>query len=62
VAALHQAGLEYADGPDGIVVAEPDPGVVGHAAFVGGVELSALHRMTSGLEDSFLALVNGGEE
>jgi ABC-2 type transport system ATP-binding protein len=62
VAALHQAGLEYVDGPDGIVVAEPDPGVVGHAAFVGGVELSALHRMTSGLEDSFLALVNGNEE
>lgn len=61
-AALHQAGLQYSDGPDGIVVAESDPGVVGHAAFVGGVELSALHRMTSGLEDSFLALVNGGEE
>lgn len=61
-AALHQAGLQYSDGADGIVVAESDPGVVGHAAFVGGVELSALHRMTSGLEDSFLALVNGGEE
>jgi ABC-2 type transport system ATP-binding protein len=61
-AALHQAGLQYSDGSDGIVVAESDPGVVGHAAFVGGVELSALHRMTSGLEDSFLALVNGGEE
>lgn len=61
-AALNQAGLEYSDGPDGIVVAESDPGVVGHAAFVGGVELSALHRVTSGLEDSFLALVNGGEE
>ncbi|HEX6955415.1 MAG TPA: ATP-binding cassette domain-containing protein [Agromyces sp.] len=61
-AALDQARLEYTEGPDGLVVAEPDPGVVGHAAFVGGVELSALHRVASGLEDAFLALVNGGEE
>ena len=39
----------------------PDPARVGHAAFVGGVELSALHRLESGLEESFLSLVNGGE-
>jgi ABC-2 type transport system ATP-binding protein len=60
-AALDQAGLEYTQGRDGLIVSEPDPGVVGHAAFVGGVEVSALHRQTSGLEESFLALVNGGE-
>jgi len=61
-AALDQAGLDYTEGNGGFIVAEPDPGSVGHAAFIGEVELSALHRLTSGLEESFLALVNGGEE
>lgn len=61
-AALDQAGLEYIEGNHGLIVSESDPGVVGHAAFVGGVELSALHRQASGLEESFLALVNGGGE
>lgn len=61
-AALDQAGLEYVEGNHGLIVSESDPGVVGHAAFVGGVELSALHRQASGLEESFLALVNGGGE
>jgi ABC-2 type transport system ATP-binding protein len=60
-AALDAAGLEYTEGRHGFIVVEPDPGRVGHAAFVGGVELSALHRLRSGLEESFLALVNGGE-
>ncbi|GAA1057789.1 multidrug ABC transporter ATP-binding protein [Agromyces luteolus] len=60
-AALDQAGLEYTEGRGGFIVAEPDPGMVGHAAFVGGVELSSLHRLKSGLEDSFLALVGEGE-
>jgi ABC-2 type transport system ATP-binding protein len=61
-AALDQAGLEYTEGRNGFIVDVPDPGRVGHAAFIGGVELSALHRLKSGLEESFLALVNGGEE
>lgn len=60
-AALDAAGLAYTEGRHGFIVTEPDPGVVGHAAFVGGVEVSALHRMKSGLEESFLTLVNGGE-
>ncbi|MFF2277697.1 ABC transporter ATP-binding protein [Agromyces sp. NPDC058126] len=55
--ALDSAGLEYDAGRSGFIVDEPDPGRVGHAAFVGGVELSALHRLKSGLEDSFLSLV-----
>lgn len=59
-AALDQAGLEYSDGRSGLIVVEPDPAVVGHAAFVGGVELSSLHRLKSGLEESFLALVGDG--
>ncbi|RXZ47164.1 ATP-binding cassette domain-containing protein [Agromyces binzhouensis] len=59
-AALDQAGLDYAEGRSGFIVSEPDPGVVGHAAFVGGVELSSLHRLKSGLEESFLALVDEG--
>ena len=61
-AALDQASLEYTEGRNGFIVDESDPGRVGHAAFIGGVELSALHRLKSGLEESFLALVNGGEE
>lgn len=61
-AALDEAGLEYTEGRNGFIVAEPDPARVGHAAFLGGVELSALHRLKSGLEESFLTLVGGGEE
>ncbi len=61
-AALEAAGLEYVEGRSGFIVAEPDPGRVGHAAFAAGVELSALHRLKSGLEESFLSLVNGGGE
>lgn len=61
-AALAAAGLEHTEGRSGFIVDEPDPGRVGHAAFTGGVELSALHRLKSGLEDSFLALVNGEEQ
>ncbi|GAA2449910.1 ABC transporter ATP-binding protein [Agromyces soli] len=60
-AALGAAGLAYAEGRNGFIVDEPEPGRVGHAAFVGGVELSELHRMKSELEDAFLALVGEGE-
>ncbi|MFF2371909.1 ATP-binding cassette domain-containing protein [Agromyces sp. NPDC058110] len=58
-AALSQAGLEFTEGRNGFIVAEPDPGLVGHAAFVGGVELKSLYRLKSGLEESFLTLVSG---
>jgi ABC-2 type transport system ATP-binding protein len=61
-AALDQARLEYTEGRNGLIVEESDTGVVGHAAFVGGVELNSLHPLTSGLEDNFLALVGNGEE
>jgi len=61
-AALDQAGLDFVEEEEGLVVDEPDPGRVGHAAFLGEVELSALHRQASGLEESFLSLVGGGEE
>jgi len=61
-AALEAAGMPYTEGRNGLIVAEPDPGLVGHAAFVAGVEVSALHRLKSGLEESFLALVNGEAE
>ncbi|GAA4377120.1 ATP-binding cassette domain-containing protein [Agromyces bauzanensis] len=60
--ALDEAGLAYTEGRGGFIVDEHDPGVVGRAAFLGGVELSALHRLKSGLEESFLTLVGGGEE
>ncbi|RXZ73263.1 ABC transporter ATP-binding protein [Agromyces albus] len=61
-AALDEAGLEYTEGRNGFIVNEPDPGRVGHAAFLGGVELNTLHRLKSGLEESFLSLVGGGEQ
>lgn len=60
--ALDEAGMSYTEGRGGLIVDEPDPARVGHAAFLGGVELSALHRLKSGLEESFLSLVGGGEE
>ncbi|WP_127791991.1 ATP-binding cassette domain-containing protein [Agromyces sp. LHK192] len=61
-AALETAGLDATEGRNGFIVDEPDPAKVGHAAFVGGVEVSSLHRLKSGLEESFLSLVGGGEE
>ncbi|WP_350348145.1 ATP-binding cassette domain-containing protein [Agromyces sp. G08B096] len=61
-AALEAAGLSASEGRQGFIVDEPDPGRVGHAAFVGGVEVSSLHRLKSGLEDSFLSLVEGASD
>jgi ABC-2 type transport system ATP-binding protein len=60
-AALTQAGLAFTAGRTGLIVAVPDPGQVGHIAFAAGVELNVLHRQKAGLEDSFLALVEGGD-
>jgi ABC-2 type transport system ATP-binding protein len=58
-AALSQAGIEFSIGRTGLLAAAPDPALIGHIAFSAGVELSALHRQRKGLEDAFLALVNG---
>lgn len=58
--ALTNAGLHFTPGRNGLIVAEPDPGRVGHIAFAAGIELRTLHRQKSGLEDSFLALVGEG--
>ena len=60
-AALAAAGLTFTSGRTGLIVAVPDPGQVGHVAFAAGVELNVLHRQKAGLEDSFLALVEGGD-
>lgn len=59
--ALQAAGLNFTEGRTGFIVADGDAGRIGHIAFVAGVEVSALHRQKSGLEDSFLALVGGGD-
>lgn len=59
-AALTEAGVLFTVGRTGLLAAAPDPGYVGHIAFLAGVELSTLHRQKSGLEDSFLALVGEG--
>jgi ABC-2 type transport system ATP-binding protein len=61
VTALTDAGLPFTAGRTGLIVAVPDPGRVGHIAFAAGVELNVLHRQKAGLEDSFLALVEGGD-
>ena len=58
-AALSQAGIEFSTGRTGLFAAAPDPALIGHIAFSAGVELSALHRERKGLEEAFLALVNG---
>lgn len=60
-AALTAANLSFETVRTGILVSQTEPGAVGHIAFAAGVELSALHRQKSGLEDSFLALVGGGD-
>ncbi|MFC6356433.1 ABC transporter ATP-binding protein [Luethyella okanaganae] len=60
-AALTAAGLGFSTARTGLLVAESDPGRIGHLAFAAGVELSSLHRQKTGLEDSFLALVGGGD-
>ncbi|WP_286307464.1 ABC transporter ATP-binding protein [Agromyces mangrovi Wang et al. 2018] len=56
-AALEAEGLEFTTGRQGLIVDEPDPARIGHLAFVAGVELHALARQKSALEDSFLNLV-----
>ncbi|HSP75478.1 MAG TPA: ATP-binding cassette domain-containing protein [Cryobacterium sp.] len=58
-AALSQAGIEFSTGRTGLLAAAADPTQIGHLAFAAGVELSALHRQRKGLEDAFLALVDG---
>ncbi|TFD32309.1 ATP-binding cassette domain-containing protein [Cryobacterium cryoconiti] len=59
-AALGHAGIEFSVGRTGLLAAAPDAALIGHVAFLAGVELSALHRERKGLEEAFLALVNGG--
>lgn len=59
-AALTAASIEHTVGRSGFIADEPDPARIGHVAFAAGVEVSVLHRLKSGLEDSFLSLVNGG--
>jgi len=56
-AALEAEGLDFSTGRQGLIVDEPDPARIGHLAFVAGVELHALARQKSALEDSFLNLV-----
>ncbi|TFB49922.1 ATP-binding cassette domain-containing protein [Cryobacterium tagatosivorans] len=60
-AALRAADVPFTIGRSGLVAASGDPALIGHIAFSAGVELSALHRQKSGLEESFLALVNGAD-
>jgi len=60
-AALRAADVPFTTGRSGLVATADDPALIGHIAFSAGVELSALHRQKSGLEESFLALVNGAD-
>jgi ABC-2 type transport system ATP-binding protein len=59
-AALTAAGVPFTVGRSGLLAVEDDPARLGHLAFAAGVELSLLHRQKRGLEDAFLALVDGG--
>ncbi|MDQ1575927.1 MAG: type transport system ATP-binding protein [Microbacteriaceae bacterium] len=59
--ALEAAGLAFTTVSGGLLVSGVEATDVGHVAFVAGVELSALHRQRSGLEESFLALVGAGD-
>lgn len=60
-AALESAEFSYDTSRTGFIVNDVEPGAVGHAAFVAGVELNTLQRKASGLEDRFLSIVGGGD-
>ncbi|WP_235940892.1 ABC transporter ATP-binding protein [Paramicrobacterium fandaimingii] len=60
-AALESAGFAFETSRSGFIVSDVEPGAVGHAAFVSGVELDTLQRKASGLEDRFLSIVGGGD-
>ena len=60
-AALTEAGVGFSAGRTGLLAAAQDPAPIGHIAFSAGVEVSVLHRQKSGIEDAFLALVNGAD-
>lgn len=59
--ALQAAGYRFEIARSGFLVHGIEQAAIGHTAFAAGVEVSTLHRQKSGLEDSFLALVNGGD-
>ncbi|TFC16658.1 ABC transporter ATP-binding protein [Cryobacterium algoritolerans] len=59
--ALTRAGVDFSQGRTGLLATAADPARIGHIAFTAGVEVSALHRQKKGLEDAFLALVDGGD-
>ncbi len=58
--ALQGAGLPFTFGADGFRVTTDDTGLVGHVTFAAGVELRTLHRLSTGLEDTFIALTTRG--
>jgi ABC-2 type transport system ATP-binding protein len=58
--ALTDAGLPFTELRGGYLVAGLEMAQVGHVAFAAGVEVSALHRQKTGLEESFLHLVGEG--
>jgi ABC-2 type transport system ATP-binding protein len=60
-AALAATALTYEETPAGLVVADADATEVGRVAHLAHVQLSELHAQEIGLEDRFLALVNGEE-
>ncbi len=59
--ALARAGVVFSQGRTGLLATAADPARIGHIAFTAGVEVSALHRQKKGLEDAFLALVEGSD-
>jgi ABC-2 type transport system ATP-binding protein len=57
--ALAAAGYTVTRARSGLIVAGVEADVVGRTAFDAGIPLSALQRQSSGLEDTFLHLVEG---
>ncbi|WP_285043054.1 ABC transporter ATP-binding protein [Plantibacter sp. LMC-P-059a] len=60
--ALTAAGYTFDQARSGLVVHDVESIDIGRVALAAGIPLSALSRHRSGLEDSFLALVSGGED
>ena len=59
--ALAATALTFEETPGGLVVTDADAAEVGRVAHLAHVQLSELHTQETGLEDRFLALVNGEE-
>ncbi len=59
---LTAQGLGVSETPEGLRVANASAAQVGHIAFTSGIELHSLQHHSTGLEETFLALMQEGQQ